>query len=295
MKVYLTGANGYLGGWLVEELLGAGHDLYAVSARGELVHGYGEDAERLAAADVVVHLGWYSVAGDAAPRLQDRSLAMTEGLVQHLDWLDRTMPLMSGQTRRLIFASTASVYGHNPHHECSEAHPVKPLCAYTRAKVAAEDLIRKLIPRHVIVRLGSLMGRGRTRTKTDLLVNGCAVDGFVRRKIPMAHPDSYKPILHVRDAASLLRRLVEAPARCGTLNAAAWSLPVADVATIAAAAAGAAVEVVPATCPERSIRLSCARLRSWFPDLVFRCLRSAIEELADHVETPADRNTPWTH
>lgn len=293
MNVYLTGANGYLGGWLLKELLDAGHNVHAVSAHGDLVHGYGCGQERLTTADVIVHLAWYSSAGDSCPHLHERCLHLTEGLAKQIHWLDNHIPLVSGESRRLIFTSTASVYGHCPDRECTEAHPVHPLCAYTRAKAAAEETIREKVRRHVIVRLGSLMGLGRTRTKTDLLVNGCAVDGYLRREIPISHPDSCKPILHVQDAARLLRLLVESPARCGTLNAAAVSPTVLQVAKLAGMLTASPVREVPGTCPERSIRLACHRLREWFPSLLFRVLSDTIQEFKDYVEKPTDRNIPW--
>lgn len=292
MTVLVTGAFGYLGGWVCQLLRGNGHQTVELGSRiPELWH----VAVEARPFDAVVHLAWYSSAGDGQPELQQRCLDDTRKLVRRVS----EIPLV-GQPK-FVFPSTLSVYGENGLRVCRETDWTSPQCAYTRAKATAEWAVQCLLPEDsTIFRFGSLMGRGAPggRTKTDLVVNAAASEAYYRGYCEVWSPEAYKPVIHVRDAAELVVRAVEEDGWGGVWNAcdsgrwtAGW------IADEAARIAGAEVRVVGDA--NGSARRSCVadttKLCGMLAEvpLPFRTVGQAIREFADYVPTPADRNTPW--
>lgn len=126
----------------------------------------------------------------------------------------------------------------------------------------AEEAVKRRFPgSHVILRFGSLFGAGLTRTRTDTMVNAFALEGMRTGVVRYWHGECYRPILHVRDAARVVRWAVEANVT-GTFNAAMESVRTADAAALVAGLTGAnAVEVeADAGSVGNSCRVDCARL-----------------------------------
>lgn len=284
MNVHITGANGYLGGWLVSTLLESGHSVSGEDSHGRPTHG--RDNVELARryADVVVHLAWYTSAGNNQPLLQQFCLDRTKSLVDSLN----------GTTQRLIFTSTASVYGERTE-EMFESSPLEPNCHYSKAKVEAERYIKdRLGDSATIIRLSSLMGKGITRTKREVAVNAMAIDGYRNKKIEVWNPEASKPILHVRDAATLITKIVGDEQLYHYLNMAAFSYTAYYIASAVSALTGASVQIVGDRSGPRSCLLNCDRLNLMFPKYLYRNLEDTIREFRDYVPTDKDKNIPWT-
>jgi nucleoside-diphosphate-sugar epimerase len=205
MNVLLTGATGFLGAWVAHCLRERGHETCQLDSHGRPARGCVWSVPRfLADADAVVHLAWFSQAGRAYPTVHRYCLERFKEVVRQASWAAPPECLH-------VFASTASVYGDRGDLVCQEGFDLAPNCDYTRAKVEAEHHLRTWVPRnHCILRLGSLMGVGAPggRTKTDVIVNAFASEGYQKRRIEVWNPDSYKPLLHVKDAAELVVRAV---------------------------------------------------------------------------------------
>src|SRR4051812_20486437 len=125
MNILVTGANSYLGEWVVRLLLESGrHIIFPMDSHGRGVHlsklkGKEHLAQSILAPlnnpattfppidyrliDAVAHLGWYSKAGDGELRAQADSYQRTADLTYKL--LDHR------PDARVVFSSTASVYG----------------------------------------------------------------------------------------------------------------------------------------------------------------------------------------
>lgn len=286
MNVHITGANGYLGGWLVSTLLESGYNVTGEDSHGRPTHGNADPYKSLREADAVIHTAWYTSAGNGQPELQRHCL-------------DRTM-LLANQAehckklRRFIFTSTASVYGERTE-EMFESSPCEPNCCYSKAKHEAEQHIKDVLgDKATIIRLSSLMGKGITRTKREVAVNAMAIDGYRNKKIEVWNPEASKPILHVRDAATLITKVIADEHTYNYINMAAFSYTAYYIASTVSALTGASVQIVGDRSGPRSCLLNCDRLNLMFPKYLYRNLEDTIREFRDYVPTDKDKNIPWT-
>jgi nucleoside-diphosphate-sugar epimerase len=291
MRILVTGSNGFLGGWLIKFLEAAGHVVNGMDSHGNKVYAspvlqqewFGVDA------DSIVHLAWYSSVGSQHKELHEECLSRTHSLVHQVE--------SSPNKPFFVFASTASVYGHSGQGMVSEHQEVNPQCAYTCCKVKAENYVRKVLgDNRLILRMGSLMGIGAPgyRTKTQVIVNAFAVDGYKRGLIKVWNPTDYKPVIHVQDAARIITESIERRLT-RILNVAHTSCRAIDISRRVSGLTGAKVEEMasdPSGCGPRSIKLGCARMESEFP-WAMKTIEETVGEFKEYKESPTDKNTPW--
>lgn len=280
-NILITGANGYLGGHVVNELKDAGHKLNLMNSHGEMLSVLTFPPEKV---EVVVHLGWYAAVGNKHKEIQEECLNRTKALIQ----------IMYRYQPHFIFASSAAVYGNNQDVSCDEIKTrPNPNCYYSQAKAVAEREIHAYIRRHMMFRFGSMMGLGITRTKTELVVNAFAKDGWSKKLIEVWNPECWKPFIHVKDAAYFIRYAVEKNWR-GVANCAQGNMAAIDIALNVAGITGAEVKEVQVEGEKKSCRLNCWRLRKFMPrDYIMRTLPETVREFRDFKESDSDKNVPW--
>lgn len=149
MRALVTGGAGFIGSNLVRALLDRGDDVrildnfstgHASNIQGldvELVEGDLRSFERVATAtrtaDVVFHQG----ALPSVPRsIQD---PLTSSAVNVEGTLNVLLAARDAGVRRVVFASSSSVYGDAPGMPRAEAQPLAPLAPYAVSKLAAEQ------------------------------------------------------------------------------------------------------------------------------------------------------------
>ena len=154
VKVLVTGGAGFIGSNLVRSLLASGRDvrvlddlstgrmvnLDEVASHLDLVVGDLRDAEVVRGAvrgvDTVFHLG-------AIPSVA-RSVA--DPIASHTVNVDGTVHVLTAarelDVRRVVFASSSSVYGDTPTLPKHEGMPVGPLSPYAASKLAGEGYCR---------------------------------------------------------------------------------------------------------------------------------------------------------
>lgn len=169
-RVVITGSSGFIGSWLLRNLVRRGHDvvgidkvdregLYADGAwvRAEILELGRADLAALRP-DVLVHLAEPASVGKS---FEDIRAECRDGLLgtAHVIDLWRALPGL-----RLVYVSSAAVYGDRNVHRCTESLEARPLSPYGAFKAAAENLIRIMGARHqqpyVIVRPFSVYGPG---------------------------------------------------------------------------------------------------------------------------------------
>lgn len=293
MRIYITGANSYLGGHLVPCLEERGHEVIGLDSHGGFVH----ISKSITSTDIciskchaVVPLGWYSAVGNAHPELQEESYKKVAGLVEYI--------ASEKLNIHIVFPSSAAVYG-NQNYLVSEDSITLGECDYSRAKLKAEKVIRQKLPdQHTIFRFGSLMGLGApgVRTKRELVVNAFAIDGYRKGKIEVWNHNDWKPVLHINDAAGLIMLAIErSNFLSGVFNACIGSIQAINIANVVSRITGAKVDIVKSNHSPRSCNMDASKLGAIVNGYSsFRKIEQTVKEFRDYVETPNDRNTPWT-
>ncbi len=288
MNILVTGANGYLGGGLVPTLEAQNHRVNKLDGHGRV---WGVMQFPPEQTQVVVHLAWYSRVGNGEKEIQEACYLRTRSLIQSAA---RYRPYF-------ILASSAAVYGDGKG-PCKETTRVNPNCHYSHYKALAEVELGKAMRvagfPAMGFRFGSLMGRGVTRTKQELVVNAFALDGYRKKRVEVWNPDCYKPVLHVEDAVSLIALAIRHQWK-GTVNAAYGSFRAGEIAECVGKLTGAEVKEVetPSIAPAKSCILDCTRLSRLLsksaPFGPFKTVDATVKEFEDYKDSPDDVTRPW--
>jgi UDP-glucose 4-epimerase len=151
VKTLVTGGAGFIGSNLVTALLNEGHDVRVldnfstghrsnlVGADVELVEGDLRSFERASNATRGVEVVFHEGALPSVPRsIQD---PLTSNAVNVEGTLNMILAARDHGVRRLIFASSSSVYGDAPGMPRREDQALAPLAPYAVAKLAAERYV----------------------------------------------------------------------------------------------------------------------------------------------------------
>jgi UDP-glucose 4-epimerase len=151
MNVVVTGGAGYIGSVVAAELLRGGHGVVVVDnlAKGHreavppgarFVHADLLDRPRLAealdGAEAVVHLAAWSLVGES---VSDPAKYYQNNVVAGLALLDA---MRDEGIARLVFSSTAAVYGEPARQPIGETDPTAPTNPYGQTKLAFEEALR---------------------------------------------------------------------------------------------------------------------------------------------------------
>jgi len=117
------------------------------------------------------------------------------------------------RVRRLVFASSCSVYGASSQGVLTEESSLKPVSLYARTRVLSENILfdRAGEVQPVVLRLSTVFGLS-PRMRFDLVVNTLTVRAVVDRKIAIFGGNQWRPNVHCRDAARAFIAALEAPA-----------------------------------------------------------------------------------
>jgi UDP-glucose 4-epimerase len=152
LKVLVTGGAGYIGSVVVAELLKSGHEVVVYD---NLTHGYSEavpDAAQLIAGDVadrqkldsifrsrridaVMHFAALIEAGESMrvpERYFQNNTAATLTLLE---------AMLAANIKRLVFSSTAALYGEPEHIPIRESDTLKPTNPYGESKLLVERML----------------------------------------------------------------------------------------------------------------------------------------------------------
>ena len=232
MRVLVTGGAGYIGNYIVEELLDNGHEVRVLDSMlwGDDALDPFEDDDRLSVQqgdirhiedlsyamegmDAVIHMA--GIVGDPACGVNEQAtqsvnVEATKTLVEVCKLHD---------IERLVFASTCSVYGASELMELNEGSFLNPLSLYAESKIDSEEIIlhdthekfsdpNDITP--TILRLGTIFGWSR-RMRFDLVVNILTAKAVLEDDIPVYGGEQYRPLVHVHDAARAFVEVLEAP------------------------------------------------------------------------------------
>src|ERR1700688_2366712 len=211
-RVFVTGGAGYIGSLLVPRLLDRGYKVtsYDISYYGDnflpknnpnlqVISGDIRDTAKLAKA-VAGHDAFVSLACIS----NDASFELDENLSTSVN-LDAFEPMVlaakKADVRRLIFASSSSVYGVSDQPNVTEDHPLLPLTLYNKYKGMCEPLLFKHTDPHfvgVVFRPATVCGYA-PRQRFDLSVNILTNHAVNANRITVFGGSQMRPNLHVQD------------------------------------------------------------------------------------------------
>jgi nucleoside-diphosphate-sugar epimerase len=228
MHVLVAGGAGYLGSTLVPHLLAAGHHVTVVDrfyfgeeplsgaaqrfpGRLRLVR---RDVRHMTPADFENVDALVDLAGIANDPSCDLDPELTRAI--NLEAATRlAQTALRAGTKRLVFASSCSVYGQGKSSALTEDSPLAPVSLYARCKAEAETRLRELGAGSdislTILRLATLFGvSGRTRF--DVAINVMSKNAYVLGRITVdGGGRQWRPFVHVRDVAEVVLLILAAP------------------------------------------------------------------------------------
>lgn len=107
------------------------------------------------------------------------------------------------QNKPMIFLSTCSNYGKS-NVLCTENSKLNPMTSYSKTKVMAEKHIIKTNPTAVVLRMSTVFGVSKARTRMDIMPNQFIKESMEHNTISIYQPKAIRPIIHVKDVANIL-------------------------------------------------------------------------------------------
>ncbi|OGL46273.1 MAG: hypothetical protein A2161_14860 [Candidatus Schekmanbacteria bacterium RBG_13_48_7] len=225
-KVLVTGGAGYIGCHLIRILLERGckvrvldsflfdqHSLDNLKDNpnleimvGDIRH-MEELASSLEGVSSVIHLA--GIVGDPACNLEKQvTLSINYEATRLLVDLCKY-----NNIKRLVFASTCSVYGARGEEILTEESPISPISLYAETKIRSEEILLKAANENslepVIVRFATVYGLSR-RMRFDLVLNILTAKAVHEKKIRIYGGVQWRPLIHAKDAAAALMLCLEA-------------------------------------------------------------------------------------
>ncbi len=153
MKILVTGGAGYIGSFMVKRLIDANYEvtvidslekghIEAIDKRAKFEQGdlkntsFLENIFRKESFDAVLHFAGYISVEESTKNPQKYYLNNTRGAKNLL-----TAMIRAGKVNKLIFSSTAAVYGNPIKVPIPEDHPKNPTNPYGKSKLEVEEML----------------------------------------------------------------------------------------------------------------------------------------------------------
>ena len=186
--------------------------------------------------------------------------------------------------RRVVFASTCSVYGAAGEDWLDETSPTGPVSLYAESNLESEALFAEHLnghgPERVLLRFATVFGLS-PRMRFDLVVNLLTARALRERVLEVHGGDQWRPQVHVDDVASALLLALDhpaAPGRTYNVGSDALNLRIGELAKEIASRFPDARLTVSETRDPRSYRVSFARIER---ELGFRPRHSLADGVAE--------------
>ncbi len=222
MRILITGIRGFIGARLARSLANAGHDVMGMDLRGRLEERASvtnvDDCQRFCRdVEIVVH---------CAAIHQAEKVRQNPDAVAAVN-LNGTLNLLNAATaagtRRLVYLSTAKVYGDPEELPSAEDDKLRPAGPYATSKLSGEQLCLEAHVEHglelAIIRPFSVYG---PEQDLDTGYVGMLMTALRDGTVPIlpGKPEFKRDFVHIDDVVKLLMHCIDMPlTRPETLNA----------------------------------------------------------------------------
>jgi nucleoside-diphosphate-sugar epimerase len=302
MKVLVTGTEGYIGARLAPWLTARGHEVVGLDTGfyrdgtlyldpiglAQSPRTIYKDLRTVTVADfegidAVVHLAELSndPLGENRPEVTFN--------INHLGSVRIANAAREAGVRRLVYASSCSVYGVGATDFVNETSPVNPQTAYAQCKTLVERDLKPMARRDFsVVFLRNATAYGPSpRMRFDIVLNDLCALAWTKKKIAMTSDGSpWRPIVHVEDICEAICCALDAPAEAVNgevfnVGATQENYRVREIAQIIAEVfPGCEVTMGPPGRDNRSYRVSFDKIATRLPGYKARwTARTGAEEL----------------
>jgi nucleoside-diphosphate-sugar epimerase len=237
MKLLIAGGAGYLGSVLIPKLLERGYKVDVVDLfwfGNHLPREAGvinKDIFRLTVEDLESYDQVIFLAGlsndPMAEYSPSKNFVFNAAAPAYLAYIAKI-----AKVKRLIYASSCSVYGYTENELYDETRPVSSTFPYGISKLQGEQAVLQLVDSEfsaISLRMGTISGYS-PRMRLDLIVNTMFKTAMRDCLITVNNPSIWRPILSIEDAATAYVRAIEAsPATSGVFNLASGNYTVGEV------------------------------------------------------------------
>lgn len=240
MKIYLTGACGYVGSALLPRLLAEGHDVTAIDTQwfwsdSRVKRQDIRTVTDIGQQDVIIHLA--AIANDPSvnfypKRSWETAVLATQQLCQ----------LAAKQSCRFIYASSVSVYGAD-RGMVTEDMDVHPLSDYNKTKMCAERVLLSYPEvKPQIIRPATVCGLA-PRMRLDLTVNLLTMQAMTKGVMTVHGGAQMRPSIHIDDLVNLYVFMLYNPKLTGIWNAGFENYSILHIAKKVQAVTGARIDI----------------------------------------------------
>lgn len=217
MRILVTGGCGYVGTVLIKKLLKKNYKVISVDTKwfGDYLPKHKNlknmkknildiNEKDLKNVDIIIHLA--SIANDPMSLL-DKNLSWE---VSCLGTYNLMRYAKKNNVKKVIYASSSSVYGIKKEKKVSESLLLRPISLYNKAKMITEKVVESFKDNidYVIIRPATVCGFS-PRMRYDVTVNALTLSALINKKIVVNGGSQIRPNIHIDDMVDLYLFLIE--------------------------------------------------------------------------------------
>ena len=271
MKILITGGSGYVGTILIKKLLDEGHKVVNIDSqlfgnflpKHKLLKNLKLDIRNInnnlfKNIEVIIHLA--SIANDPMAEI-DKNLSWETSALGTMQMMEFAI---KNKVKKIIYASSGSVYGIKKEKKVTEKLSLKPISLYNKVKMVTEKVILSYKDKIdiFIIRPATVCGYSK-KMRYDLTVNALSYSALKKKIITVNGGSQIRPNIHVEDLTNLYIFLLNKGKKInGIYNAGFENLSVLNIAKKIQKIIPCKINILKKNFDPRSYRLDSSKLLS---------------------------------